>query len=114
MNEEFNVEAKMDRVNFENEPIFNDNFWQSQDCIINAVDNVKARLHVDNRCVWYGKPLLESGTLGTKANTQTILPHLTESYGDSQDPPEESIPMCTLKNFPHAIEHCIEWSRDSF
>ena len=22
--------------------------------------------------------------------------------------------MCTLKNFPHAIEHCIEWARDSF
>jgi ubiquitin-activating enzyme E1 len=22
--------------------------------------------------------------------------------------------MCTLKNFPHAIEHCIEWSRDEF
>mmetsp|Transcript_13099 Transcript_13099/g.1999 ORF Transcript_13099/g.1999 Transcript_13099/m.1999 type:complete len:96 (-) Transcript_13099:1055-1342(-) len=22
--------------------------------------------------------------------------------------------MCTLKNFPHAIEHCIEWSRDIF
>lgn len=22
--------------------------------------------------------------------------------------------MCTLKNFPHAIEHCIEWARDNF
>jgi ubiquitin-activating enzyme E1 len=22
--------------------------------------------------------------------------------------------MCTLKNFPHAIEHCIEWARDTF
>jgi Ubiquitin-activating enzyme active site len=43
-----------------------------------------------------------------------IVPHLTESYGDSVDPPEESIPMCTLKNFPNQIEHCIEWSRDLF
>ena len=34
--------------------------------------------------------------------------------GDSVDPPEESIPMCTLRNFPHLIEHCIEWSRDHF
>ena len=22
--------------------------------------------------------------------------------------------MCTLRNFPHAIEHCIEWARDVF
>lgn len=22
--------------------------------------------------------------------------------------------MCTLRNFPHAIEHCIEWARDLF
>lgn len=22
--------------------------------------------------------------------------------------------MCTLRNFPHILEHCIEWSRDLF
>ena len=22
--------------------------------------------------------------------------------------------MCTLRNFPHLIDHCIEWSRDQF
>jgi hypothetical protein len=80
----------------------------------NAVDNIKARLYVDARCVWYEKPLLESGTLGTKANSQMIVPHVTQCYGDSQDPPEEAIPMCTLRNFPNQIEHCIEWSRDKF
>jgi ubiquitin-activating enzyme E1 len=35
-------------------------------------------------------------------------------YGDSEDPPEEAIPLCTLRNFPNLIEHCIEWGRDSF
>lgn len=43
-----------------------------------------------------------------------IIPHKTQCYGDSQDPPEESIPMCTLRNFPNQIEHCIEWGRDLF
>jgi ubiquitin-activating enzyme E1 len=114
MNPAFNVTARQTRVSPENETIFNDSFWESLDFVTNAVDNVNARLYVDERCVWYGKPLLESGTLGTKANTQVVLPHKTQSYGDSQDPPEESIPMCTLKNFPHAIEHCIEWARDVF
>jgi molybdopterin/thiamine biosynthesis adenylyltransferase len=27
------------------------------------------------------KPLLESGTMGTKGHVQVIVPHLTESYG---------------------------------
>jgi len=114
MNPAFNVTARLNRVNPENEVIFNDIFWDSLDFVTNAVDNVNARLYVDNLCVWYGKPLLESGTLGTKANSQVVLPFKTQSYGDSQDPPEESIPMCTLKNFPHAIEHTIEWARDVF
>ena len=43
-----------------------------------------------------------------------VIPHLTQCYGDSQDPPEEAIPMCTLRNFPNQIEHCIEWGRDLF
>jgi ubiquitin-activating enzyme E1 len=38
--------------------------------VVNALDNVSARLYVDSRCVYCKKPLLESGTLGTKCNTQ--------------------------------------------
>ncbi len=38
--------------------------------VVNALDNVNARLYVDQRCVYFNKPLLESGTLGPKCNTQ--------------------------------------------
>ena len=30
-------------------------------------------MYMDRRCVYYCKPLLESGTLGTKGNVQVIL-----------------------------------------
>ena len=63
---------------------------------------------MDQRCVFYRKPLLESGTLGTKGNTQVVIPDLTESYASSQDPPEKETPTCTVKNFPNAIQHTIE------
>lgn len=43
-----------------------------------------------------------------------VIPFVTESYGATQDPPEKSIPICTLKNFPNAIEHTLQWARDSF
>ena len=56
----------------ETENVFNDEFWESLDGVINALDNVNARLYVDSRCVYFQKPLLESGTLGTKCNTQMV------------------------------------------
>ena len=101
MNPALNVKAYTTLVAPNTEGLFNDQFWESKDFIVNAVDNIKARLYVDSRCVWYEKALLESGTLGTKANQQMIIPHVTQCYGDSQDPPEEAIPMCTLRNFPN-------------
>ena len=91
-----------------------DSFFEKLTGVTNALDNVDARKYMDRRCVFYGKPLLESGTLGTKGNVQVVIPHLTESYSSSNDPPEKSIPICTLKNFPNAIEHTIQWGRDLF
>jgi ubiquitin-activating enzyme E1 len=103
-----------DRVGQDTEHLFNEDFWEKLDGVTNALDNVDARTYVDRRCVFFRKPLLESGTLGTKGNTQVIIPHLTESYSSSQDPPEQSFPMCTLRSFPNNINHTIAWARELF
>jgi ubiquitin-activating enzyme E1 len=47
-------------------------------------------------------------------HTQVVVPFVTESYGSTRDPPEQSIPICTLKNFPYQIEHTIQWAREQF
>ncbi|KAL7068059.1 ubiquitin-activating enzyme E1 family protein [Cryptosporidium serpentis] len=114
INANFNVESMQTRVGTETEDAFDDNFWHKLNFVVNALDNVPSRMYINDRCLWFEKPLLESGTLGTKANSETYLPHRTQSYADNRDPAEESIPLCTLKHFPHAIEHTIEWSRDAF
>ncbi|PWN30586.1 ubiquitin-activating enzyme E1 [Jaminaea rosea] len=106
--------SHQDRVGPETEDVYGDDFFEKLTGVTNALDNVQARQYMDRRCVYYQKPLLESGTLGTKANTQVVVPHLTESYSSSQDPPEKSIPVCTLKNFPNQIEHTIQWGREQF
>ena len=103
-----------DRVGAETEHIFHENFWENLDGVTNALDNVDARQYVDRRCVFFRKPLLDSGTLGTKGNTQVILPSLTESYSSSQDPPEQSFPQCTLRSFPNKIDHTIAWAKEKF
>ncbi len=101
MNGDLNTQAMTSLVAPNTEDIFNEKFWDGLDFVVNAVDNIKARLYVDSKCVWHHRPLLESGTLGTKANSQMVIPNLTKCYGDSQDPPEDAIAMCTLRNFPN-------------
>uniref|UniRef100_A0A7S2S539 Ubiquitin-activating enzyme E1 C-terminal domain-containing protein n=1 Tax=Mucochytrium quahogii TaxID=96639 RepID=A0A7S2S539_9STRA len=114
MNSSLRLKAFEDKVAADTENIFGDDFFASLDAVCTALDNVEARLYVDQRCLNYCKPMLESGTLGTKGNTQIVIPYLTENYGASRDPPEKSVPICTLKNFPYQIEHTIQWARDWF
>ncbi|EFH38994.1 hypothetical protein ARALYDRAFT_359413 [Arabidopsis lyrata subsp. lyrata] len=114
INPRFNIEALQNRVGAETENVFDDAFWENLTVVVNALDNVNARLYVDSRCLYFQKPLLESGTLGAKCNTQMVIPHLTENYGASRDPPEKQAPMCTVHSFPHNIDHCLTWARSEF
>ena len=114
MNPHMCVEAHTNRVGPDTESVYNDEFFERLDAVCNALDNIDARVYMDRRCVYYHKPLVESGTLGTKGNVQVVVPFVTQSYSSTQDPPEKSIPMCTLKNFPNAIEHTLQWARDMF
>ena len=34
---------------------------------------------------------------------QVVIPFVTESYASSADPPEEALPLCTLKSFPYLV-----------
>ncbi|KAK3147536.1 hypothetical protein QOZ80_3BG0283550 [Eleusine coracana subsp. coracana] len=108
------IEALQNRACPNTEHVFHDAFWEGLDVAINALDNVDARMYMDMRCLYFQKPLLESGTLGTQFNTQMVIPHLTENYGASQDPPEKQAPMCTIHSFPQNIDHCLTWARSEF
>jgi ubiquitin-activating enzyme E1 len=114
INPSFRAVALQNRVSPNTENVFDDTFWDGLDLVVNALDNVNARLYIDSRCVYFQKPLLESGTLGTKCNTQVVIPNLTENYGASRDPPERQAPMCTVHSFPHNIDHCLTWARSEF
>lgn len=114
MNPDLNIKAYQEKVAPDTEHLFGDDFYDKLSGVCTALDNVEARLYVDQRCLFYRLPMLESGTLGTKGNTQIVVPHVTENYGATRDPPEKSIPVCTLKNFPNQIQHTLQWARDWF
>jgi ubiquitin-activating enzyme E1 len=113
INEFFNCVPFQTRVCPENENFFDEEFWNKQDYIINAVDNIKARIYIAQQSLIYKKTLIDSGTLGTKANSQIIIPHKTIPYSPPEEK-EDKIPMCTLADHPFNIIHCIEWAKDNF
>ncbi len=114
MNPEFVGTAYESKVAPETEGFFNDDFFEALDMVCTALDNVEARLYIDQKCLFYHKPMLESGTLGAKGHTQVVVPFKTENYGATRDPPEKSIPVCTLKHFPNQIDHTLQWAREWF
>jgi len=117
MNPDFKstLHAYKTRVEPKSENVFDDAFWEKLDLVINALDNNIARQYTDSKCVFYRKPLFESGTLGTKANSVICLPGLTPSYSEGAQAGEEGgIAKCTLRNFPSLPLHCIEWAREKF
>lgn len=109
-----NIDSHTYEISKDTETVFNSNFWKNNSLIINALDNVDARKYVDSKCVEFDKPLFESGTLGSKCNSQIIIPHKTATYSEIIDVEEKSIPMCTIKSFPNKIEHCVEWGLETF
>merc|ERR1719399_1491189 len=115
MNPKLNVRALEMFVGKKTEDTFNDSFWAGLDGICNALDNMEARFYVDSQCVKYEKSLLESGTMGPAGNVDPVVPFETQTYRDGGEAGEGGgIPMCTLRNFPHLPDHCIEWARDIF
>jgi len=61
--------AMENRVEPKSEDIFDDKFFDHLDFVVNALDNAQARKYMDSKCVIHKKPLFESGTLGTQANS---------------------------------------------
>uniref|UniRef100_A0A8C9ZSX2 E1 ubiquitin-activating enzyme n=1 Tax=Sander lucioperca TaxID=283035 RepID=A0A8C9ZSX2_SANLU len=114
MNPRMKITAHQNRLDADSEGVYDYNFFKGLNGVAAALDNVEARVYLDGRCIQHQKPLLEGGTLGCQGHTLAVVPHLTESYGPGTSSSNEAIPLCTLKNFPHRIEHTLQWARDQF
>ncbi|XP_026512827.1 ubiquitin-like modifier-activating enzyme 7 isoform X5 [Terrapene carolina triunguis] len=114
MNPMTRVTAQPHHVGPDTEMLYGDDFFMALDGVANALDSMQARAYVDGRCIRYLKPLLDSGTEGTKGHVQVIVPHLTQPFGSPPDLTESAVPLCTLRHFPSVIEHTLQWARDEF
>ncbi|XP_074054073.1 ubiquitin-like modifier-activating enzyme 7 isoform X2 [Macrotis lagotis] len=115
MNPMLSVTPHTYEVGPDSECIYGDDFFSKLDGVAAAVDSFHARDYVSKRCVYYQKPMLESGTQGTRGSAAIFVPSLTQPYSM---PPEDDIktvyPLCTLRHFPSTIEHTLQWARNEF
>lgn len=94
--------------------IYNDDFYDGIDGVCNALDNLQARIFSDKLCVQHDKPMLDSGTLGTQANFQVVIPKITESYSSQKDADNGGVAFCTIHYYPRDINHTTLWALDFF
>jgi len=92
---------------------FPDDFWESLDVIIAAVDGVPARNFLQNQAKKYKKVFINAGTDGVRCTTGVYLPEKSEIY-TGKESQGESTPSCTLKDHPYKIEHMIQYGCDRF
>ncbi|CDR97771.1 ubiquitin-activating enzyme, putative [Babesia bigemina] len=93
--------------------------WRPQDvacydAVLNALDNVRARSHINYCCMHAGVPLIESGSSGFNGQVYPILRGVTPCYDCHAKPRSKSYPVCTIRQIPEKPEHCIAWARQLY
>ena len=87
-------------------------FFKTFDIVLNALDNVDARRHVNRMCLAANVPLVESGTAGYLGQVRAILKGSTKCFECDPIPPPKSYPVCTIRNHPSKDVHCIAWAKE--
>ncbi|KAG8740350.1 E1 ubiquitin-activating protein uba2 [Ceratobasidium sp. 414] len=99
------------------EPQFDVEWFKQFDIVLNALDNLDARRHVNKMCLAAAVPLVESGTAGYLGQVQPLLHHLSHSpkpiecFECVDKPVPKSFPVCTIRSTPSTPIHCIVWAK---
>ena len=94
------------------DPRFDISFYKHYDLVINALDNVQARQHVNRMCLLCSKPLIDSGSTGYNGQATLILKGRTQCYDCIEKPKQQrTYAVCTIRNTPSQPIHCIVWAK---
>ncbi|KAH9475882.1 Ubiquitin-activating enzyme E1-like [Psilocybe cubensis] len=93
------------------EPQYDVQWFQQFDIVLNALDNLDARRHVNKMCMAARVPLVESGTAGYLGQVQPLLKDETECFDCIPKPTPKTFPVCTIRSTPSQPIHCIVWSK---
>lgn len=82
--------------------------------VLNALDNVDARRHVNRLCLATNTPLIESGTTGYLGQVSVIKKGETECYECTPKVTQKQYPICTIRSTPEKMVHCIVWAKECY
>lgn len=94
------------------DPDFNVDFFKQFNVVLNGLDNLDARRHVNRLCLAAGVPLVESGTTGFLGQVTVHVKGKTECYECQPKPAPKTYPVCTITSTPSKFVHCIVWAKD--
>ncbi|KAI9300646.1 hypothetical protein BJ944DRAFT_272708 [Cunninghamella echinulata] len=90
---------------------FNVAWFKQFTMVLNALDNLDARKHVNAMCLAANIPLIESGTTGYLGQSYVIKKGITECFDCHPKPTPTTYPVCTIRSTPSAPIHCIVWAK---
>jgi ubiquitin-like 1-activating enzyme E1 B len=94
---------------------FDDAFYLQFAAVLNALDNVAARQHVNRVCMRNGIPLIESGTMGYNGQVQPIVKGRYECYDCRPKPPDtKTFAVCTIHARPTTMVHCVHYAKELY
>ncbi|XP_021265444.1 ubiquitin-like modifier-activating enzyme 7 [Numida meleagris] len=114
MNPDIRVTAHQAQLGPGTEQLFGDTFFQQLDGVVSALDTLTARAYLESCCIRSRTALLDTGTEGARGSVLAMVPPLSRPLEPGSDPTDGSFPVCTLRFFPSAIEHTLQWARDEF
>ncbi|KAJ2453802.1 E1 ubiquitin-activating protein uba2 [Coemansia sp. RSA 2336] len=95
------------------ESVYDVDWFSGFDLVLNALDNLDARRHVNKMCLAANVPLVESGTAGYLGQVTVISGGETECFECQPKAAErKTYPVCTIRSTPSAPIHCIVWAKD--
>ncbi|XP_075520879.1 SUMO-activating enzyme subunit 2 isoform X4 [Primulina tabacum] len=80
--------------------------------VLNGLDNLDARRHVNRLCLAASVPLIESGTTGFLGQVTVHVKGRTECYECQSKPAPKTYPVCTITSTPSKFVHCIVWAKE--
>jgi len=95
-------------------PKFNMKYFEKFNLVLNALDNIDARRHVNRLCLAANRPLIDSGTTGYLGQVVPILKGKTACYECYPKPTQKVYPICTIRSTPDKPVHCIVWAKECF
>ncbi|KAF1796754.1 hypothetical protein V8B55DRAFT_1451843 [Mucor lusitanicus] len=108
----FNSAAKIESLQSNiKESQFNVQWFKQFTMVLNALDNLDARRHVNAMCLAADVPLVESGTQGYLGQAYVIKKFETECFDCQPKPTPTTYPVCTIRSTPSAPIHCIVWAK---